>query len=149
MIFNLKNTRSKVFDNFYLTIVGSDLLIGKSGQQLYLGLDQITNFRIRKERSLIINTAIAVVVVVCAYALIDLYHITLLYQIILAAFILLALRLAFSLRFYSYKLLINMRGCEFNEIEIPEDYVFHANTILHFIVNKSVISESHEHDLYE
>jgi hypothetical protein len=36
-----------------------------------------------------------------------------------------------------------MRGFEFTEMKIPENFVFHANKILNVIVNKSIINKSH------
>jgi hypothetical protein len=141
--------RLTVFDDFYLTIVDSDLLIGKGGDQSYIKLDRITNFRIQKSRNLIINVIIVFIIMLCCYLVVDSYQMSPFLQIILAGIIVLCLWLSFLLRFYSYTLLINTGESEFNEIVIPKNHVLHANIVLNFILNKKVLSESHKYDLYE
>lgn len=147
--FNFKDMRLTIFDEFYLTIVGSDLLIGKGSQELSIKLDKITNFRIKKDRNLIINTLMVFNIVLFCYSIVVSYKISPLLQIISAGIILVTLWLSFSLRFYSYTLLINIGVSEFKEIVIPKNYVFHANAVLNFIINRHVPSESHEYHLYE
>ncbi|SHL31484.1 hypothetical protein SAMN05443669_100587 [Flavobacterium xanthum] len=110
MILSLENKHNNNTPNdCFFGIVEQKLLVCTNGPKIGLDLNQITNIRITKSRVLSINALVLVILYLCWYAIQVSYKINFPLQSLFAVLVLFCIRFSLTLRWYSYKLVLNKR----------------------------------------
>jgi len=144
MIFTLGNKHNNSLNSCFLGILGEKLVVCSNGHKIALNLNQITNIRITKSRVLSINALVLVILYLCWYAIQVSYKINFPLQSLFAVLVLFCIRFSLTLRWYSYKLVLNTKGSEFLAITLSKKHIFHAYSLLDQFVNNKLICAKEE-----
>nr|WP_315186150.1 hypothetical protein [uncultured Flavobacterium sp.] len=122
---------------FFFTIVDSKITIQNKGEEIGLNLNQISNARIIKRRNLIPNIFILVTAFMINFSLLSSYNVDNRYKDIFLILIVIA---SFTIKYYSYRLLINKHNCCFNEFSISKQNLSRAQSFVSMFKTKTTIS---------
>jgi hypothetical protein len=144
MILSLKNKHNNTPNDCFFGIVEQKLLVCNNGHKIGLNLNQITNIRVAKSRNLSINALLILIICICYLSILVSCKINFPLQSLFTLSVLLCLRLSFSFRWYSYKLVLNTKFSGFLAIKLSKNHVFPAYSLLDQFVNNTLIFAEEE-----
>ncbi|RKS98999.1 hypothetical protein [Flavobacterium sp. 123] len=134
----------------FFTIVDSKITIQNKGEEIRLNLNKISNARIIKRRNLIPNILVLVTAFTINFPLLSSYNADNRYNDIFLILIVLAVIASFSIKHYSYRLLINKNNYCFNEFSISKQNLSCAQSFVSmFKTNTTMTQFSNAKERYD
>lgn len=126
---------------FFFTIVDSNITIQNKGEKIDLHLKQISNARIIKRRNMIPNILILISAFLASFLLLSSQHSENRFKDVFLILIILAVIASFSIKHYSYRLLINKNNYCFNEFSISKQNLSRAQSFVSMFKTNSTMTQ--------
>lgn len=126
---------------FFFTIVDSNITFQNKGEKIGLNLNQISNARIIKRRNLIPNIFVLAIALMINFSLLSSYNADNRYKDIFLILIVLAVIASFSIKHYSYRLLINKNNYCFNEFSISKQNLGRAQSFVSMFKTNTTMTQ--------
>jgi hypothetical protein len=122
-VFSTNKLKRGLNQNPFFMVLESKIIINNNGERIELKFDQISNIRIGKFRNLSLNVLLLFSAILFYYLVLpslNSYSVVPIFSTLIIPLVIVA---SFSIKKYSYKLLINTGIYGFNEFEISKENV--------------------------